>query len=97
MSGYCSLTPWSDVFDDGLRDVSNRIKAKPDDFGLFVEGIAVYHMVVEGFLAVTGQTLTPTPFHSTTQGFVGAAGRPLPNLGLDRVYVISGPNTCSAS
>jgi ribonucleoside-diphosphate reductase beta chain len=51
------LSPWRDVFDDGLRDVSNRIKAKPDDFGLFVEGIAVYHMVVEGFLAVTGQTL----------------------------------------
>ena len=36
---------------------------------------------------VTGQTLTPTPFHSTTQGFVGAAGRPLPNLGLDRELV----------
>jgi ribonucleoside-diphosphate reductase beta chain len=51
------LSPWRDVFDDGLRDVSNRIKAQPDDFDLFVEGIAVYHMVVEGFLAVTGQTL----------------------------------------
>jgi ribonucleoside-diphosphate reductase beta chain len=49
--------PFHDVFDDGLRDVSNRIKAKPDDLDLFVEGIAVYHMVVEGFLAVTGQTL----------------------------------------
>jgi ribonucleoside-diphosphate reductase beta chain len=49
--------PWREVFDDGLRDVSNRIKARPDDFDLFVEGIAVYHMVVEGFLAVTGQTL----------------------------------------
>jgi ribonucleoside-diphosphate reductase beta chain len=49
--------PFHDVFDDGLRDVSNRIRAKPDDLDLFVEGIAVYHMVVEGFLAVTGQTL----------------------------------------
>jgi ribonucleoside-diphosphate reductase beta chain len=49
--------PWRDVFDDGLRDVSNRIKARPDDLDLFVEGIAVYHMVVEGFLAMTGQTL----------------------------------------
>jgi ribonucleoside-diphosphate reductase beta chain len=49
--------PFHDVFDDGLRDVSNRIKAKPDDLGLFVEGITVYHLVVEGFLAVTGQTL----------------------------------------
>ena len=51
------LSPWRDVFDDGLRDVANRIKAKPDDFELFVEGITTYHMIVEGFLAVTGQTL----------------------------------------
>jgi ribonucleoside-diphosphate reductase beta chain len=49
--------PWREVFDDGLRDVARRIQAKPDDFDLFVEGIATYHMVVEGFLAVTGQTL----------------------------------------
>jgi ribonucleoside-diphosphate reductase beta chain len=51
------LSPWREVFDDGLRGVANRIKANPDDFDLFVEGITVYHMVVEGFLAVTGQTL----------------------------------------
>ncbi len=50
-------SPWREVFDDGLRDVSNRIKARPDDLDLFVEGITTYHMVVEGFLAVTGQTL----------------------------------------
>jgi carboxyl-terminal processing protease len=46
---------------------------------------------------VTGRTITPTPFHSTSQGFSGAAGRALPNLGLNRVYVITGPGTCSAS
>ena len=46
---------------------------------------------------VTGEQLTPTPFHSTSQGFVGAAGRPLPTLNLDRVYIIAGPGTCSAS
>jgi ribonucleoside-diphosphate reductase beta chain len=51
------LSPWREVFDDGLRGVANRIKANPDDFDLFVEGITTYHMVVEGFLAVTGQTL----------------------------------------
>jgi ribonucleoside-diphosphate reductase beta chain len=51
------LSPWREVFDDGLRDVSKRIQAKPDDLDLFVEGITTYHMVVEGFLAVTGQTL----------------------------------------
>jgi C-terminal processing protease CtpA/Prc len=48
---------------------------------------------------VTGQTLTPTPFHDETQGFVGsvAAGIDLPNLDLDRVYIITGEGTCSAS
>jgi len=46
---------------------------------------------------VTGETLTPTPFHSTTQGFQGASGRALPTLNLDRVYIIIGPGTCSAS
>jgi ribonucleoside-diphosphate reductase beta chain len=49
------LSPWSDVFDDGLRDISRRIAAKPDDLGLFVEGIATYHLIIEGVLAMTGQ------------------------------------------
>jgi len=46
---------------------------------------------------VTGETLTPTPFFSTSQGFQGAMGRALPNLNLDNVYIIVGPGTCSAS
>jgi hypothetical protein len=46
---------------------------------------------------VTGQALSPTPFHSTTQGFSVGAGQALPTLNLSRVFVLSGPNTCSAS
>ena len=46
---------------------------------------------------ITGQALTPTPFHTRSQGFSGAAGRTLPTLNLDRVYIITGPGTCSAS
>lgn len=48
---------------------------------------------------VTGEPLAPTPFHSTAQGFSPslAAGTALPTLNLPRVYVITGPNTCSAS
>jgi hypothetical protein len=46
---------------------------------------------------VTGRALTPTPFHATSQGFTGASGRTLPNLALNRVYIITGPGTCSAS
>jgi|SRR5579883_332635 len=46
---------------------------------------------------VTGQPITPTPFHNTTQGFSTTAGQPLPTLGLMRVAVITGQDTCSAS
>ena len=46
---------------------------------------------------VTGQPIAPVPFHSTTQGFSTTAGVPLPNLNLLRVFVLTGPNTCSAS
>ena len=49
------LGPWHFLFDDSLRDVANRIKARPDDLELFVEGIVIYHMVTEGVLAMTGQ------------------------------------------
>jgi ribonucleoside-diphosphate reductase beta chain len=70
------LSPWREVFDDGLRDVARRIQAKPDDLDLFVEGIAVYHMVVEGFLAVTGQTLIRDYMleHSMYPGFCEGFG-----------------------
>ena len=70
------LPPWREVFDDGLRDVAKRIEAKPDDFDLFVEGIATYHMVVEGFLAVTGQTLIRDYMleHSLYPGFCEGFG-----------------------
>jgi carboxyl-terminal processing protease len=50
---------------------------------------------------ITGDLLAPgTPFHSTVQGLPGSTKTPgtaLPHLDLDRVYVITGPNTCSAS
>ena len=70
------LSPWREVFDDGLRDVSKRIQAKPDDLDLFVEGITTYHMVVEGFLAVTGQALIRDYMveHSMYPGFCEGFG-----------------------
>ncbi len=46
---------------------------------------------------VTGQPLSPMPFHTTTLGFSGAAGLPLPTLDLARVFVLTGADTCSAS
>ena len=48
---------------------------------------------------ITGELLASgTSFHSTTQDFGSRTpGTALPTLNLPRVYVITGPNTCSAS
>jgi carboxyl-terminal processing protease len=46
---------------------------------------------------VTGATITPVDFHSTTQGFSTTSGQPLPTVNLARVFVLTGPSTCSAS
>jgi C-terminal processing protease CtpA/Prc len=40
---------------------------------------------------------TRTGFQASSLGFSGAAGQPLPQLGLSRVTVLTGPGTCSAS
>jgi C-terminal processing protease CtpA/Prc len=48
---------------------------------------------------VTGQLLEPQGFLSEAQGFSVPAGTPLPHLDLPvkRVFVLTGPGTCSAS
>jgi C-terminal processing protease CtpA/Prc len=46
---------------------------------------------------VTGQPLQPFPFADVTVGLSAPAGQALPTLGLQRVFVLTGPNTCSAS
>lgn len=47
---------------------------------------------------VTGQPISPTPFYSTTLGFDNLpSGQALPTLNLSRVFVLTGPGTCSAS
>lgn len=49
---------------------------------------------------VTGRALTPTPFYSTSLGFdedLLEGGIPLPQLDLDRVFILSTDGTCSAS
>ena len=46
---------------------------------------------------VTGVALSPLGFHTQTQGFSTTSGQPLPTLNLGRVFVLTGPSTCSAS
>ena len=50
--------------------------------------------------AETNDPANATPFFDTTSGFAGSgttANAPLPQLNLDRVFVLAGPGTCSAS
>jgi carboxyl-terminal processing protease len=48
---------------------------------------------------VTNKAITPTPFHTVSLGFAAGLGanQPLPTLNLARVFVLTGPDTCSAS
>ena len=46
---------------------------------------------------VTGAAITPTLFHSTSQGFSVTSGQALPSLNLSRVFILTGAQTCSAS
>jgi C-terminal processing protease CtpA/Prc len=46
---------------------------------------------------LSGNAIQPTDFHATTQGFSTTAGQALPALNLTRVFVLTGPSTCSAS
>jgi ribonucleoside-diphosphate reductase beta chain len=66
------LPAWHRVFDDYLRGIARQIQAKPDDLDLFVEGICIYHMVIEGVLAMTGQhfLLKYMREHALYPGFV---------------------------
>lgn len=43
------------LFDDYLEEVSCSLRETPDDRALFAKAIAVYHIVIEGVLALTGQ------------------------------------------
>lgn len=49
------------------------------------------------FNPVTGRLLQPTAFHTTTLGFSASPGAALPSLDLSRVFILTGPGTCSAS
>jgi hypothetical protein len=46
---------------------------------------------------VAGGAITPVGFHTAALGFSATAGTALPYLGLSKVYVLTGPDTASAS
>jgi ribonucleoside-diphosphate reductase beta chain len=43
------------LFDEMLRQRTDRLAVAPDDADALVEAVTIYHMVIEGMLALTGQ------------------------------------------
>jgi ribonucleoside-diphosphate reductase beta chain len=43
------------LFDKDLVDATEAVRKDPSDYGAWIEGITVYHLIVEGMLALTGQ------------------------------------------
>jgi len=43
------------IFEHQLRDAMDLVRREPDNETAWVEGIVTYHLIIEGFLAVTGQ------------------------------------------
>lgn len=43
------------IFDEDLVEAIDRCRLDPDDRAAWVRGIAIYHLVIEGMLALTGQ------------------------------------------
>ena len=43
------------MFDEALKQRVDRLAAKPEDLETLVEAITIYHMIIEGMLALTGQ------------------------------------------
>jgi ribonucleoside-diphosphate reductase beta chain len=46
---------FAELFDDMLKRRVDRLAAEPEDLETLVEAVTIYHMVVEGMLALTGQ------------------------------------------
>ena len=43
------------IFDNQLVEATEAVRLDPHDYGKWVEGITIYHLIVEGMLALTGQ------------------------------------------
>jgi ribonucleoside-diphosphate reductase beta chain len=46
---------FNDLFDEALRRRVDRLAEEPEDLETLVEAVTIYHMVIEGMLALTGQ------------------------------------------
>lgn len=53
--GYYSVEGYKQIFDKELVDAVDACRLNPTDTAAWVRGIATYHLVIEGMLALTGQ------------------------------------------
>ena len=43
------------LFDEDLVQVTDAVRLSPHDYGAWIEAVTVYHLIIEGMLALTGQ------------------------------------------
>jgi ribonucleoside-diphosphate reductase beta chain len=43
------------IFEHQLRDATDRVRLEPGNDRAWVEGVVTYHLIIEGYLAITGQ------------------------------------------
>lgn len=43
------------IFDKDLVEATDAVRLTPHDYGKWVEGVTLYHLIIEGMLALTGQ------------------------------------------
>ena len=54
-SGAHAPSSSSVLFDEMLKQRTDRLAVEPEDLETLVEAVTIYHMVIEGMLALTGQ------------------------------------------
>ncbi|GAA4336099.1 S41 family peptidase [Variovorax defluvii] len=81
----------------GLLDVASELSSMVSS-GAVTTGAVFERLVFNSknpFRLAPAQAIVP--FHTTSRGFSTPVGQLLPRLGLSRVSVLTGPDTCSAS
>jgi ribonucleoside-diphosphate reductase beta chain len=69
------------LFDEMLKSRVDRLAAAPDDTEALVEAVTLYHMVIEGMLALTGQHFIME--YNTSQGVLPAFVEGFQNVARD--------------
>lgn len=46
---------WDEIFFGTLANIADELRRDPSNFEMLVRGVTVYHVLIEGFLALTGQ------------------------------------------